>query len=257
MDHKIFREEMGRIAVAVGSELSPVMLECYWESFSSWTDDQFQAAAYRCRQELDKMPSVHQIRERWTSCRESNTVAVIEAKQPRLTHEVNQTSLDKAVEKLTNEDIRDLMQVHGYSEASTAVVIAKYGKGIRNSGFYHRFLKDLITPGWEESPEHWLCNECSDRGVVEVYSPRKNSKEASIGTWFPIMVACNCSQGDRQTAEKDNKKFNAFSPMKRFNANTMLKVASGTTAEENKRIQEFAANERRPANYNSEFDDWK
>ncbi len=257
MDHKVFREEMGRMAVAVGSELSPVMLECYWESFSEWTDDQFKAAAYRCRQELDKMPSVHQIRERWTSCRESNTVAVIESKQPRLTHDVDQSSLDQAVEKLTNQDIRDLMEVHGYSEASTAVVIHKYGKGIRNSGFYYRFLKDLITPSWEESPEDWLCNECHDRGVIEVYSPRKNNQEASIGTWFPVMVACHCSQGDRQTAAKDTKKFNAFSPMKRFNANNMLKVGSGTIAEENERIQEFAANDRRPANYNREFDDWK
>jgi hypothetical protein len=257
MDHKVFREEMGRIAIAVGSELSPVMLECYWESFSGWTDDQFQAAAYRCRQELDKMPSIHQIRERWSSCRESNTVALIQSSQPRLTHEVDQSSLDKAVDKLTNEEIQELMKAHGYSESSTNVVIKKYGVGIRDSGFYHKFLKDLITPGWEESPEHWFCNECQDRGVIEVYSPRKNSKEASIGTWFPTMVACHCSQGDKQTQSKETKKFNAFGPMLRFNANNMLRVGSGTPAEENAKIQEFAAHDRRPANYNSEFDDWK
>ena len=252
MESEHFKTEMARTAVAVGAEVSQLLLSNYWEEFQGWTDDQFSASMHRCRNDLDRFPTHHQVKDRFVVC--TPVIApVAPTESARITHEVENDALSKAVAKITVAEVRELM-AEEFSETSINAVCSHWP--FEPNGLYERFIKDLISPGWDDKTrEPFACSKCEDRGAVEVYSPRRNNP--NVAAWFPIMVACQCSAGDAQTLKIDEtKSYNRLPPLKRFDANTMLPVAE-LGQDRQAIIEDFVENRRRPANYNQEFDDWK
>ena len=59
MDHQKFKMELAKTAIATGHEVTEMITALYWEEFGEWTDDQFIAACQRCRNDLDRFPTVH------------------------------------------------------------------------------------------------------------------------------------------------------------------------------------------------------
>lgn len=261
MDHQKFKMELAKTAIATGAELTEMMTALYWEEFSGWTDDQFISACQRCRNDLDRFPTVHQLRERWSACRVDNAVQVIESKVPRIANpEVDQDSLTKAADALTDEEIKELMEARGYSPAAMVVVVTRQIKPLLR----RQLLKDLIKPGWDDcSLIAARCSKCGDRGVIEVYSPRSyqgtprdevTPDDLRIKT---VMVACGCQAGKAHTKPIDfQKKMNQAKPMLEFDENTMCQVNHIGLDDQKAELFNFLKNDYRPHNYHSEFSDW-
>ena len=261
MDHQKFKMELAKTAIATGHEVTEMITALYWEEFGEWTDDQFIAACQRCRNDLDRFPTVHQLRERWSSCRNENTAHVIESKVPRIAApEIDQDNLSGLARDLPDDEIKELMEARGYCPSAVVVVITKQIKPLLRQ----QLLKDLIRPGWDDCTLLAVrCSKCRDRGAVEVYSPRSFKgvtrdevveSELRIKT---VMVACECQEGKAHKKPVDyQKKMNQAQPMLEFDGNTMCRVTELGLAEQRAEFCNFLKNDYRPHNYNSEFSDW-
>ena len=105
--------------------------------------------------------------------------------------------------------------------------------------------------------ERVRCSLCRDRGVVEVYDPRK-SYAAIRANAFDIdshlricVVACTCGQGDKHTRPKVNP--NQCKPLIRFDSSVMSTVDAATTTEQADELADFVLNQWKPSNFHSEF----
>lgn len=261
MDHEKFKMNLAKTAIATGGEVTDMILSVYWDEFSSWTDDQFIAALQRCRNELNRFPTVAQIKERFVSCRHSNAAQVIESSVPRISNpEVDQDSLTKTAEALTDNEIRELMEARGYNAAAMAVIIT----GQVKAKLKIDLLKDLVRPGWDDGSETAArCHKCQDRGAIEVYSP-KSYLGVKADMYQPddlriktVMVSCECQAGEFHRRPVDpHKDMNRALPMLEFNENTMLPVSAIGLEDQRAELYLFLKNDYKPAKFFSEFADW-
>lgn len=261
MDHEKFKIHLAKTAIATGGEVTDMILSVYWDEFATWTDDQFIAALQRCRNELSRFPTVAQVKERFISSRHNNATEVIESSVPRIANpEVDQDGLTKAAGSLTDAEIVELMEARGFNDAAIEVVTRRQIKAKLRTNL----LKDLIKPGWEDAAGYApRCSRCEDRGAVEVYSP-KSYLGLDVESYGPgdlaiktVMVACDCSAGDKHQKEVDpHKDMNRARPMIEYNSNTMRRVEGIGLAEQQVELFYFLKNDYKPAKFFSEFSDW-
>ena len=61
-DRRRFGQEMAKTAAVLRAELSDPLLEGFWEAFEGADIEAFSKACRRAREELDFMPSIHELR---------------------------------------------------------------------------------------------------------------------------------------------------------------------------------------------------
>ena len=101
------------------------------------------------------------------------------------------------------------------------------------------------------------CLPCEDTGFIEVYKdigyePIKNGTFTIRKHLNTEMALCHCDTADRKQPPIGSKRFRYG----RFNENTMKVVTAIGPEEQAEELTEFVKNELRPANFQSEFDEW-
>ena len=157
MNEAIFLEQMNRAAVATQSEYDDLTLEVYLEKFSAWPQEDFVAAMQKCSDELNRFPTVGQIRARRP--RSHRTAAeVIEHsgllafdKKPE---QRGPTDLEAEVDNLTNEELEAVIRKYAPYDMDRdmdeqQVVdacrhIAEQFRQMPNSGVYRSYVRDAL-----------------------------------------------------------------------------------------------------------------
>ena len=209
MNHELFLDQLEQTGAVLNRQVTPSMYTAYWPPFAEWTDSQFVGAITRCRQELDFFPTIKQIKERIV-IQQSATEQITKSNAGLLTVEETASdkqdgSLEANVDAMTDDELIALIQADGLSEPAARATTKAFRRN-QQGKLYRGYIKDLISPDWNERNEQtFRCLKCHDKGVVEVYTPQtcrkvKSGEELTTGvkTW---MTACHCDRGDLHRRE--------------------------------------------------------
>ena len=115
MNPAVFVTEMRQVATLTQSQMAPGTLEAYEPRFASWSDEEFSAAIRKCGDELNRFPTVGQIRANRPKKFQS-AVDIIPYGRLLLAsenaNELGAPSLEAEIDRLTDEDLAALFRKH-------------------------------------------------------------------------------------------------------------------------------------------------
>jgi hypothetical protein len=153
-DRTEFSAAMGKCAIATRSELTDADMLVYWTKFTTWELSDFQEALRRCSDELNRFPTVHQIRQAFP--KRLPTVDEIinkrDAYQPLISitedrSERGTDDLEAKIDSLTNNDLMILFEtLHDnvdYPQQAAAFSVRQFRKN-PNGRLYRGLVRDLV-----------------------------------------------------------------------------------------------------------------
>ena len=119
MNPAVFVTEMRQVATLSQSQMVPGTLEAYEPRFASWSDDEFTVAIRKCGDELNRFPTVGQIRANRPKRFESADDIIPYGHLLLANEDANEQgapSLEAEIDRLTDEELAALFRKHGSYE---------------------------------------------------------------------------------------------------------------------------------------------
>ena len=116
MNPAVFVTEMREVAKLTQSQMVPGTLEAYEPRFASWSDEEFTLAIRKCGDELNRFPTVGQIRANRPKRFESADDIIPYGRLLLASEDANEQgapSLEAEIDRLTDEELAALFRKHG------------------------------------------------------------------------------------------------------------------------------------------------
>ena len=119
MNSAVFVTEMQDVAKLTQSQMVPGTLEAYESRFASWSDEEFSVAIRKCGDELNRFPTVGQIRANRPKRFESADDIIPYGRLLLANENANEQgapSLEAEIDRLTDEELAALFRKHSNYE---------------------------------------------------------------------------------------------------------------------------------------------